>query len=243
MYLTCPSCDSRFQVAIEQLGPKGRRVRCGRCGHDWRALAEREAPPEAESDAESPAAEAASPEPARTAGDSAPAAPTSKLEAFDEARRRSRAERPRTPSDEPKRRGGAAGWFLFLVVVVALAAGAVLGRQQVVAWVPATAELYALAGLSVESPLEILDASSELRELDGEESLLVVGRIVNPTDAPQPVPPITATILGPDGARLRQWTFAADLDLLPPGGSTDFETSTAVPPAQSRLNLDFSSAP
>ena len=236
MYLTCPSCDSRFQVAIEQLGPRGRRVRCGRCGHSWRAQAVREETLEPESETSTP--EAAPPEPAPTTDK--PADPAARLEAFDEARRRSQFEKPRTPPLEPRRRGGAAGWLLFVVVVIGLVAGAFLGRQHVVAWLPATAELYALAGLPVESPLEILDATSELRQLDGQETLVVVGRIVNRTGAPQPVPPIVATLLDPDGARLQQWTFAADLDRLPPGGSTTFETSTGVPPPQSHLNLDFS---
>ena len=39
MHLICLSCDSRFVVAREQLGPAGRRVRCGRCGYEWRATA------------------------------------------------------------------------------------------------------------------------------------------------------------------------------------------------------------
>ena len=36
MNLTCPSCGATFLVEPAQLGPAGRRVRCGACRHTWR---------------------------------------------------------------------------------------------------------------------------------------------------------------------------------------------------------------
>ncbi|MEE8499879.1 MAG: MJ0042-type zinc finger domain-containing protein [Kiloniellales bacterium] len=46
MNLTCPSCGATFLVEPAQLGPAGRRVRCGACRHTWRqaAVAEDQAP-------------------------------------------------------------------------------------------------------------------------------------------------------------------------------------------------------
>ena len=46
MNLTCPSCGATFLVEPAQLGPAGRRVRCGACRHTWRqeAVAEDPAP-------------------------------------------------------------------------------------------------------------------------------------------------------------------------------------------------------
>ena len=35
MNLTCPSCGATFLVEPEQLGPTGRRLRCGECRHTW----------------------------------------------------------------------------------------------------------------------------------------------------------------------------------------------------------------
>jgi predicted Zn finger-like uncharacterized protein len=35
MNLTCPSCGATFRVDSAQLGPAGRRVRCGDCRHTW----------------------------------------------------------------------------------------------------------------------------------------------------------------------------------------------------------------
>ncbi len=63
MNLTCPSCGATFLIEPAQLGPAGRRVRCGACRHTWRqaAVAEDQAPaltPEPEPAAD-PAAEQA----------------------------------------------------------------------------------------------------------------------------------------------------------------------------------------
>ncbi len=46
MNLTCPSCGATFRVGSAQLGPSGRRVRCGECRHTWhqKALVENQAP-------------------------------------------------------------------------------------------------------------------------------------------------------------------------------------------------------
>lgn len=35
MYIKCPSCATSFVVTPEQIGPKGRRVRCSKCNNGW----------------------------------------------------------------------------------------------------------------------------------------------------------------------------------------------------------------
>ncbi len=61
MNLTCPSCDATFRVEPAQLGPAGRRVRCGDCRHTWRqeAAAEDPAPVPAPEPEPEPAADPA----------------------------------------------------------------------------------------------------------------------------------------------------------------------------------------
>ncbi len=265
MHLNCPSCDSRFVIDPAALGASGRKVRCGRCGHAWHAEpgaaeAAGQSPPPAPLQAPEPAApddtapEDAGPEdtgPDDTAPDdtapedAAPDDPMPKLAAFDETRQRSHAER-QPPPPEGKRRSGAGGWLLFAAVVAILAAGVFFGRQQIMAWVPETAGLYAMVGLASADPASVLElelGNSERRLVDGEQTLFVEGRIVNPTGRPQDVPPLVATLTDSGGAELKRWTFSADVDALPPGGSAAFQTSTAEPPYQGELNLnlDFAS--
>ncbi|MEO3428262.1 DUF3426 domain-containing protein [Pelagibius sp. CAU 1746] len=38
MIVSCPACESRFEVDQEQLGYKGRIVRCGKCGNCWHQM-------------------------------------------------------------------------------------------------------------------------------------------------------------------------------------------------------------
>lgn len=35
MYISCPKCSKSFVVAYEQLGEKGRKVKCSKCLHIW----------------------------------------------------------------------------------------------------------------------------------------------------------------------------------------------------------------
>jgi predicted Zn finger-like uncharacterized protein len=35
MIAACPNCAARFRVSDDALGPHGRQVRCGNCGHGW----------------------------------------------------------------------------------------------------------------------------------------------------------------------------------------------------------------
>lgn len=36
MRTTCPTCDTVYVVPDDRIGPKGRKVRCTRCGEEWR---------------------------------------------------------------------------------------------------------------------------------------------------------------------------------------------------------------
>ncbi|GAB4228068.1 MAG: zinc-ribbon domain-containing protein [Kiloniellaceae bacterium] len=38
MIVSCPACESRFEVDQEQLGHDGRIVRCGKCGNCWHQM-------------------------------------------------------------------------------------------------------------------------------------------------------------------------------------------------------------
>lgn len=42
MYIKCPSCSTSFVVTAQQIGPKGRRVRCSKCNNGWFVEAQEE---------------------------------------------------------------------------------------------------------------------------------------------------------------------------------------------------------
>lgn len=169
-----------------------------------------------------------------------------KLAEFDESRRRSRSSR-RPPGPAPKRDASLGGWVLFTLVAAGLVVGVIFGRQQIMAWAPETEPLYALVGLADQAPipqlpiirLELKDVTSDRRQVNGAQELVIAGEIFNPTDEPQDVPPLVATLMDPTGIELKRWVFAAETEVLPPGGRAAFQTSTEDPPGQGNLNLNF----
>lgn len=40
MIISCSSCQTKFRVDESRIGPDGKKVRCSKCGHVWRAVAE-----------------------------------------------------------------------------------------------------------------------------------------------------------------------------------------------------------
>jgi len=159
---------------------------------------------------------------------------------------RSRSSR-RMPHQEPKRGASLGGWALFALSVAALVAGVVVGRQHIMDWAPETESLYVMAGLAEETPipplpavhLRLREVTSGWRQVNGSSELVVEGEIFNPTDQPQDVPPLVATLMDPTGIELKRWVFDAETETLPPGGHAAFQTSTPDPPGQGNLNLNF----
>jgi predicted Zn finger-like uncharacterized protein len=249
MNLTCPSCDSTFRIDPGQIGPSGRQVRCGSCGHEWKQpqASEEEAPSEAPAEApvdapaEAPAEpELRAPEPElEPPGEEMPAAPPS-------APRRRAARTSVKPPPRASGRRIAAGWVFFFVVAGALAAGAYFGKAQIVAAVPAAAELYRLAGMPVEprigEGLELRDVKSVRRLVDGQRVVVIEGTIANVSEMPRDVPQLRASVTDPSGAEVDQWIFSANSTSLPPGGETQFETSTRNAPREGSLGIDFVAA-
>lgn len=245
MKLVCPSCESSFLVDASAIGPSGRKVRCGRCGGSWLALPETAGQDEAQAPDEPTDPPTETPEPSSEATD-ASADPLPKLSEFDESRRRSRSAR-RRPDPSPRRDLALGGWLLFALVAASLVVGVVFGRQQIMAWAPETKPLYTMVGLSEEAPipelptiqLRLQDVTSGRRQVNGTSELIIEGQIFNPTDEPQDVPPLVATLMDPTGIELKRWVFAAETEVLPPGGHVGFQTSTDNPPGQGNLNLNF----
>lgn len=66
MIISCPACETQFNVDALKLAPSGRKVRCAKCVHIWRVgpdgLEVAEEPPASAAEAEAPPAKADLPE-------------------------------------------------------------------------------------------------------------------------------------------------------------------------------------
>ena len=259
MNVTCPSCGATFFVEPEHLGPTGRKVRCGECRHTWhqepagedaaaeqaaeQASAKTAAEPFAPSeDHAEPAPEPEPrPEPVPEPAEPEPAADTTAVEPEERVSRRA-FSKPARPQRKPQQSSLAAGWALFVVVAVGLAAGFYFGRAPLVAMVPEMTRLYDLVGLEDETfelGLELRDVKSVRRLVDGESVVAIQGLVVNVSGQVRQVPPLRASVTDAEGEEFDRWTFHAASTSLPPGGSTSFDTIAKNPPREGNLSIDF----
>jgi hypothetical protein len=240
------------------LGPGGRTVRCGACGHSWLQLPESSdaSPREPSFESPPPAAMAETVAMPRLAPEPAPAEPPP------EGRRRRRragvepeaiAEPLAEPFPEtiPRRRGlsRVLVWFLFVFIVAAILLGGYRYRQDIVGlWPPAT-KLYQVLGISVDPPsgywLRVPQDSIKFRrESEGGIPILVVsGEILNQSDKPQRVAPMRILLLDKENRVLRTERVKIDDRTLDPGKRLPFQTSIPNSPPEAaavRITFDIS---
>jgi hypothetical protein len=174
-------------------------------------------------------------------GDAGPS-PAEDLGRFAATRRRE-ALRADRPSADERRRPAPLGWLVFLLVVAAILAGLWFGRHELVARLPQAAALYDQVGIPVNAvapDLELRDVTRRRTLADGENLLVVEGRIVNTANASREVPAMRVVLFDGEGGELAAWTFAPEARRLPPQGESYFSTSRPDPPSEAReLSLTF----
>ncbi len=128
-----------------------------------------------------------------------------------------------------------AGWSL-LVLVVLLLAGALLGRNEIVAAWPQTAGLYRQLGLpvAVSLGLELRGLDSERFEENGVPMIRITGEIANTTRRERILPPLRVALLDAEGRELDFGLFDPPKRRLAPGAATRFEARLVDPPAEAR---------
>ena len=167
------------------------------------------------------AAAALSPEPATQWVSGAPPAEAEEFEPFYEPEL----------AEERRRRIPALVWLLLVVVALAVAG-----------WFLAPDSLRQRLGLGAAAgtPLEVMVTNSDRQKLaSGNELFAVSGRVINPTDEAQRVPPLKAELL--DATRKRvvySWTIAPPAATLAPGASASFNSAEVdVPQGGSHLRV------
>ena len=126
---------------------------------------------------------------------------------------------------EPRRRSPLLTLLLIALLIAAVAAAF---------WFLAPAEWKQRVGIAVsgETPLQLMMTHSDRQKLaSGNELLAVSGRVINPTDRNQDVPPIQAQLRSSTGRLVYSWTIAPPARTLPPGASATFNSAEVNVPA------------
>ena len=134
--------------------------------------------------------------------------------------------------EEPRSRRPWVAIFVGVLVIVALAA---------MFWFLAPETWKNRVGLagSSASPLALVTTHMDRQRLEsGNELLTVTGRVINPTDKEQPVPPLQAQLKTRSGQVVYSWTIAPPAQSLPAGASASFNSAEVnVPPGGEELTL------
>jgi predicted Zn finger-like uncharacterized protein len=215
MILNCSNCGARFAVDPAAVGPAGRRVRCGRCRHEWWARA---ATPAQAQPVDFSAAERI---------EARPIPPGSNLPAL---------------RAEPRRDGPIFGWLLLSLVFGAIAIMA-LGRDEIMARYPWTHTLYARFGFATPPPgagLVIAEVEHSSETDAGAAVLVIEGNIVNLTRFVRDVPRLRAALLDDNDLEIYSWTFQPDEPRLEAGDRATFRSAIRPPErAFARVAITF----
>jgi len=135
------------------------------------------------------------------------------------------------PSQWSWRLGGAMAAGVVLVGLVIVATTVIAARAAIVSIAPATATLYAGAGLPVNlRGLKIADVRATVtRESQGE--LVVTGEIVNLRDRETLAPKLRLILRGQDGRELYAWVARGPKARLAARERVPFRARLAAPPA------------
>lgn len=268
MIITCPHCQTKYQVTYDAVGSAGRKVQCAHCSRAWQQAPVPAAPPSpaeredndrlfdsmAEdaldevllSEEKQVQAERGLPErrrdrlrPDEAGSDPAPA-PADPVE----LRRRQQAFSRRQSelvSRLPLARLRRTARIVGVVILLAMAMTAYFGRVQLVERYPALAGLYEAVGLGVNVVgLQFSSLQSLKTTSGGQESLAVSAQIVGLAGRPVRVPPVIISLLDAHGATVYEWSVDSRVPDLMAGERATFETRLTTPPPEAvRVRLSF----
>jgi predicted Zn finger-like uncharacterized protein len=257
MIISCPHCQTRYQVTYEAIGAAGRKVQCAHCHKDWQENAPDPAA-RLEDDALFDSLSEDGLDEAMAAEEHAVTAEVATLLALEEEkhaavsappdsaqiRLRQRAfarRRKLLRRDQPVARMRRSVRMLVYGALALILAGAWFGRVAIVTHFPALAGLYEAVGLQVNVlGLDFADVET-LRSLrDGREYLTVSATIAGLSARPVNVPSVLVTLTDSAGSAIYQWSVTPPVHTLIAGERVNVETQLAMPPAEAKgVRLTF----
>lgn len=260
MIITCPHCQTKYQVTYEAIGSAGRKVQCANCQQAWQqqplepgtqedkqiftAIEEDGLDEAMAAEERDVAAEVAQRAEAKK---QAEAATTSGMAAKTDAAmarkrqmafmRRQSARKAELPLARLRRSLRIVGFGLLAAVL----ATTYFGRVEVVKRFPDMAAVYEAVGLSVNVVGLDFSNVSALRTLhDGKEVLIVSAQIFGQRSEPVTVPSVMVTLIDGQGRGIYEWSVSPAVRNLMAGERATFDTQLTLPPGDAaRIRLSF----
>ena len=124
------------------------------------------------------------------------------------------------------------GWGVLAASVTLLTAPAVAFPHQMTVMFPAAAQLYAKAGVHVNTRgLEFREISYRRVLEEGSVVLEVEGKVVNVSNITHDLAPVHVSLLDDQQQSLYSWTLKAEPGVVEPEGAATFKTRLAAPPS------------
>jgi predicted Zn finger-like uncharacterized protein len=266
MIITCPHCETKYQVTYEAIGSAGRKVQCAHCQRAWqqRPL---DPDPEPATPEQKDAFEAMAEDglddamlaEERTVADELARRLAAEEKTADGSRRRP-ADAGKTEAamlrkrqrdftrrqsamvaDLPLARLRRTMRIVAVLLFVSLAATGYFGRVMVVERYPEMAGVYEAIGLGVNVVgLDFSDVTTLRALRDGKEVLMVSAQIVGIQPEPVVVPAVVVTLINADGEGIYEWSVSPSVRDLMAGERSTFDTQLTMPPHEAtRVRLTF----
>lgn len=217
MLITCPSCETRYDLPAARFAADGTMIKCAACGHSW---------------LEARAVEIAT-HPVRQVP-----AMIDHDESDSEIRRLVEASREAQESfavHQRERRRRQASWLAFAAALAAPLVMAAAWPERVVAIAPVTIGAYDALGREVNIyGLDIRRLDLQ-HMIDGEVRVLAVkGEIANIASGERKIPWLRFSLRDETGKEVYHWLLDTKARPLRSGESTEFVTRVAAPPEAAR---------
>ncbi len=229
MILTCPNCATRYSTTAQAIGDNGRTVRCSSCNTTWFVstnpdiLDLKQQESEEQRIIDTPLEEVVEPE-KDYAGYDMSAEPVTgahvQIRDMVDQRRRNRSLM-----------GVSLIWFITIALLGLAALYAFTNRQSIVEKYPGTATIYQAFGVDVnEIGLQFEDPTIRRLPIDGVETLVINGHIVNITNEDRDIPMLELSIVNKADEVLASWVIEPPQPSLQAEGRIEYKSEYQNPP-------------